>query len=506
MRSARANIFLNLVFSIFPLMMSLLVIRYASTVFIPVVLGLFLLSRRIAELIANFMQLGTSQMLRCYLPKNVKAEVQVLHILAGLNVLIFGAVVFVIILVSALDFWAVLAFPGISSPRMLIFWTGILAISSIFEFICSSMLLAQGKVLACNLIEGVYAGFWLLLVMWLLQNQVTVINLTKVQILTSCVISCAIICSYMLRNASSLSRASLAEYRSVLKESCAYSLPRSGIPFLEAALFFVGPWLLRYSPESAGYLIIAFFVLRSGRLVITPMSRMASIYVTSLIGKKDEATLMKGMSLLFGGLAYLGFLSFSFLYPWAYALLKIWLGDIKLATSVLIFAKLLLFSFPTFVVYQGLKEQIEMVSKRPLNFYILLTAICTMIGVFYVASIVFSPNASILYGYLLAFLVSAVLSVLCVKDYLAPFRYFGFPRMLLVSVIVFLINKALAERMFTEPTYLNVLGLTGAFILSVTAIFAFLYCYMPSPFVQDMALFALPIRFRPLRANQEPHS
>jgi hypothetical protein len=486
--------------------MSLLVIRYASKVFIPAVLGLFLLSRRIAELIANFMQLGASQMLRCYLPKNEKTEVQILYILAGLNVLFFSAVVFMIILMSALNFWANLAFPGYSSPQTLMFWTGMLAISSVLEYICSSILLAKGRVLACNFIEGAYTGFWMLLAIWLLQNRLTVINLTKIQMFTSCVISCVILFSFILRNSRSLSRASLAEYRSVLQESCAYSLPRSGIPFLDVALLLIGPWLLRHSPENAGYLIIAFFVLRSGRLVITPVSKMTSIYVTSLIGKKDKATLIKGMSLLFGGLTYLGFLSFSFLYPWAYTLLKIWLGDIKLANSVLGFAKILLFSLPLFVVYQGLKEQIEMVSKRPLNFYILFVAICTMVGVFYVAGIVFSPDASILYGYLFAFLVSAVLSILCVKDYLAPFRYFGYPRMLLVSGIVFLINMAFAERMSIEATYMNLFGLVGSFILSVTAIFIFLYCYMPSPFIREIALFTLPVRFRPFQSNQEPHS
>lgn len=180
----------------------------------------------------------------------------------------------------------------------------------------------------------------------------------------------------------------------------------------------------------------------------------------------------------------------------------VWLGDIKLADSVYPFASLLLLSLPPFVVFQGLKEQIEMVSPRPFNLYILMIALCTILGVFYLGEILFSPNAGILYGYLFAFLISAVLSVLCVKHHLAPFGYYAFPKLLLISVVVFLMNRALVAWLSAEATYLNVIAVTGSLILSVTGIFVFLCLYRPSPFVREMTIFALPAKFRPLRADQ----
>ena len=477
---------------------TLVVVRYASTVFTPAVLGLFLLTRRIAELIATFLQLGTSQMLRRYLPMTNDNKVQSFYMLAGLNVYFIAALAFAAILLSALDFWARLAFPDFSSARMLMFWTGMLAVSGGLDYLSSSSLLSQRRVLASNVVDCANSSIWLLLSIWLLADQTTVINLTLIQTIASCVLSSSIIFLFILTKLDSLSTATLAEYKSVLKESVAYSLPRAATPFLEIAIFLIGPWLLRNSPEDAGYLIIAFFVLRSGRLVVIPLSRMSSIFVTALLAKKDDATLRKGMRLLFGGLMYLGFLWLSFLYPWAYPLLKIWLGNVDLASSVLGFVNPLLLSLPPFVVYQGLKEQIEMVSKRPLNVYILLASICSMVGFSYVADIVLSPNASILYGYLLAFLVSAVLATRCIRYYLEPFRYFGFPRMLFVSIIVFSINKALAEWLSTEVAYLTVFGLACGFIVSATTIFVILYLKKPSPFVREIAVFALPARFFPI--------
>jgi hypothetical protein len=503
-RRARTNIFLNLVFSLFPFLMALLVVRYASTVFVPAVLGLFLLFRRVAELIANSMQLGTSQMLRYYLPRTDKPGVKVLHVLSGLTILVAGALVFAIVLMAALDFWAEAAFPGNPAQRGLIFWAGMLGISAIFEFLCAGLLLAQKWVLAYNLLEGLYMGLWMLVASLLLQqDQITVIGLATVQVFTSCALSVLIFSLFLIGNAGSLTRATFARYGAVLKESSSYSLPRSGITFLDVMLFFVGPWLLRHTPESAGYLIIAFYLLRVVKIVINPVSKMISIYVTSLVSRSDHALLTKGMSLLFGGLVYLGFFSLSFLSPWAYSLLRIWLGKPYLAGAALQFTQVLLLSFPAYVVYQGLREQIEMVSKKPLNLYILSAALLTVTGVYTLSSPFFPLNASITYAYLLAFLVAAALSFTIVKRYLAPASFFGYPRMLLGAAAVFLVNTLLADWFGPRALSLNVAGLALGMASSALIIVAFLFAAGPSPFVREAVIFIMPDRLNPFRVRRE---
>lgn len=167
-------------------------------------------------------------------------------------------------LLGGLDFWAHFVFPNVPSSRSLMFWTGMLAVVSVFDFVAASTLLSYRRVILCNLFEFFNSSIWLLCGLWWWQQQSTVVNLTRLQTILVLIMAGLIIALVILPKMSILKSFSKERYTSVLKESIGYSLPRSITPFLDILVFLIGPWLLRSTPEKAGFLIIAFFSYDSG--------------------------------------------------------------------------------------------------------------------------------------------------------------------------------------------------------------------------------------------------
>jgi len=85
-KKLKQDIALNTFFSFFIALSMMWVVKKAGSVFSPAALGIFLLSRRLAETMASFLQLGTSQTLRRYLPMTEDSSIQLLYIMAGINV------------------------------------------------------------------------------------------------------------------------------------------------------------------------------------------------------------------------------------------------------------------------------------------------------------------------------------------------------------------------------------------------------------------------------------
>ena len=494
-KKLKQDLALNTFCSFFITVSVILVVKKAGSVFAPAALGIFLLSRRVAETIANFLQLGTSQTLRRYLPMTEDSSIQLLHIIAVLNVFAVMAIVFVVSLVGGLEYWTGLIFPDNSGSQSVVFWLGMLAIAIVIHFFASSILLSYRRVLASNMVN-LSGNVWLLAGMWWWQKNSMVKALLRLQTIAMVILSSLVIAVVIMRLGAQLPKLShpvlWRRYRHVLGETISYGLPRGAISFLEMSLFLIGPFLIRHEVEEAGYLIISFTFLRIGRTLIQPAARIISIAVAKLVGQRDETSLKQGITLLLGTLIYTSCLLLAVLLPWTKLLLQVWLGDSALAQKVYQYVVVLMFAMPFLTVFQGLKETIEMIWKCPFNLFTLSGSILLLVIWFYVTNIFLPASVSIIYGYLGILGIICVVTVVWIRKYLKPFKYFSLGKLLIVSILIWILNWLLAHWLSFASIWLNVAGAVSIGGLSVIAAIVFLYFYRPSTFIREAKQFLLP--------------
>ena len=149
-------------------------------------------------------------------------------------------------------------------------------------------------------------------------------------------------------------------------------------------------------------------------------------------------------------------------------------------------------------VFQGLKEPVEMIWKRPRNLFTLGISMAFLVFWFYATKPFLSEITSILYGYLGAFWVRGILTVMWARSYLRPVAYFGLGRLVVISVGIGLPNLLLASVLSSASMWSKVVVAMVAGGLLVTAAFAALYLYRPSGFVSEAVQFMWPglSRFR----------
>ena len=495
-KKLKRDIALNATLSFFVTFGVMWVVRKAGFVFAPAALGLFLLSRRVIETISNFLQLGTSQTLRRYLPMNESASTQLLYIMVGLSIFAVVAIIFIVGLVGGLETWASLVFADNLASVSLMFWVGMMALAMVLHYFATSTLLAFRWIIAANLVQLLNSSVWLLVGMWWWKTNTTIEALIRFQAVATATLSVLVMMIVIVLLTARISRSSAGpipwrNYQGILIESLTYGLPRGVSPFLEVSLFLLGPWLIRHDVEEVGYLIISFFFLRIGRTIIQPVAMIIGVAMAKLVGQKDETALKQGASLLLGTMLYGGCLLLSVVYPWIRFLLQVWLGDVILAQKVYGYVVVIMLAMLPVLVFQGLREPIEMIWKQPRNLYTLSCSIFFLVLCFYATKTFLPASTSILYGYVGALGLSGIMSVAWLKNYLNPFSYFGVGKILATSLFVLLLNWLVAGWLHSASLWLNVVGFIFAGGLSVTLAVAF-SSYQPSPFVKEAVQFFRP--------------
>jgi O-antigen/teichoic acid export membrane protein len=495
----KRDIVLNMVVSFVGALGVMLVIRQAGIMFAPAALGIFLLIRRISETASNLLQLGTSFTLRRYIPTSKDSSTQLLFLVSVLFLSVIGVVLFLSGLLSGLGYWADLIFPGEADPKSLAFWLGILSIGYVINYLASSTLMAYRKVLASNAVSFLNMTVWPLAVMWWWGTLVTVEALVKFQAIAMIILS-LIVVGYAIARLSITFSTSFdwQEFKIAFRETCKYGLSRTATPFLVTSFALIGPWLIRGNSEQAGYLIIAFTVLTTARMIIQPVSIVFGVAVSKLMGQKEELILGESISLLFGAVLYSSCFLLAVVFPWLLLLLHLWLGDLSLAQEVYGYALVIVFAMIPFAVFQGLKEPIEMIWKQPRNAYTLIISMSFLFIWFFASRIFISDVKSVLYGYLGAFAIQGIITGIWIRKYLKPIKYYGLTKSVPVFLGVCLLNVAMARLLSHLSMWANVGGAVVAGGISLVVAVVFLYLYQPSPFVLELVQFVLPgmSRFR----------
>jgi hypothetical protein len=463
------------------------VIREASKLFVPVAFGLFLFTRRVADSISNFLQLGSSQTLRRYLPMYDDASVQYRHIVVNIAIFVVVATIFCMVLLVGLPLWTRILNPTNPSDLSLTFWLGIFSATSVLGFFATSILLAFRNIKIANVIDIMNTSGWLLLGLWWQGKNITVISLFIIHSVGVFTLSCAVVAIILIRlHMRQPYSIPWRSYMSCLKESIGYGLPRTLTPFLETSLFVIGPWLIREDVKESGYLIISFTFLRIGRMFVQPAAMIIGITIARLVGQDEMHSLKKGITYLFGTVMYAGFFLFAVMFPWIRLVLDLWLGNTVLAQNVLFYTMIIFFAMPPLAISQALKEPIEMIWKKPMYLLNLLISILIIVIWFYCTRTILGDSKSILFAYVLVYWVNCLISIYWLRNYLEPVRYYGIYALSAIVFLVAALNWLLSRWV---PSYSLMAGISiavGSAFLSLVFITCFLYYAKSISLISDV--------------------
>jgi hypothetical protein len=283
-------------------------------------------------------------------------------------------------------------------------------------------------------------------------------------------------------------------WRGLLRDFRDYGLPRTLSPFVEVGLFLIGPWLLRHDLVQAGYVIIALMLIRIGQTLLQPAGYVFAAVVAGIVGRKDDASLRRGMNLLLGSLLYSAAFVFAVAFPWTGLILRLWLGDGELTNAVRPHAVAMMLGLVPFAVFQGLKEVIEMVWTAPRNLFTLFASMAVLLGSHAGTSHYLPAQESVLAAYFLAFCTAGILSVYWVSAYLESAAYFGLVRGVAVILGIATLNAWIANDWGSLPL-LPATGLAiAAGLVSLLLAAILLYLPRPSPFLKEAVAFLMQRR------------
>ena len=489
-RHVRRDLAVNLAMSVVAAA-AMMALREAARLLPAVALGLLLLSRRLADLFANLVQVGTPHAARRYLSLTPHDHERRRWLTASLLMWSLATLVFLGLVVAGERWWTPLLFGNQADSPSMLASTALLAVAMAGTNLAMSALMAVRRFVSMNLLQIANTSGWLLVSLWLLRGEQAPDRLVFIQAGGAMLLLVvAVVALYIqLRDARNEPVAPLAEY---LRETLAYGAPRTLSPFLEILLIVLGPWLLREDPAAAAGLILAFTLLRLATAFVQPLALVGGVTGARLLGSRDEAGLARGINLIVGLTCALGLVLCAAGYPWLSTGLRLWLGTTELAGTVRSFASGLLIALSPYMLFQGLKPIIEAVWRKPWMLYIMVASLVLLFGVYAVARQFLAAAQSVMIAVPIAIAASGFGTVIPVRRLLRPAAYFGWFRIILVALVVLLVNVATALLSADLPFTLQIVIATGTLAVSLAAATLVLTTIWPSACLRDATRFLIP--------------
>jgi len=490
-RHVRRDLAVNLAMSLVGAAAMMVALREAARLLPAVALGLLLLSRRLADLLANLVQVGTPHATRRYLSLTPHDHERRHWLTASLLMWSLAALVFLTVLLAGQRWWTPFLFGNQVDGATILASTALLAVAIAGTNLAMSALMAVRRFVWMNLLQIANTSGWLLVSLWLLRGEQAPDKLVFIQAGGAMLLlAVAVVALYLqLRDAPPEPRTPLAVY---LRETFAYGAPRTLSPFLEILLIVLGPWLLRDDPAAAAGLILAFTLLRLANALVQPLALVGGVAGARLLGSRDEAGLARGINFIVGLTCALGLGLSAAGYPWLSTGLRLWLGPTELAGTVQRFATGLLIALCPYMLFQGLKPIIEAVWRRPWMLYIMVASLGLLLALHAVARQFLAPAQSVMVAVPIALAVSGFGAIIPVRRLLRPAAYFSWLRIILVAVGVVLINAATARLSAGLPFTLQIVVAIGTLAVTLSAAALVLTVLWPSACLADATRFLIP--------------
>jgi hypothetical protein len=469
------------------------VLREAARLLPAAALGVLLLSRRLGDVFANLVQLGTPHAVRRYLPMTHDAGERNHWLGAALLLFSLSAGLFALVLLAGGTRWSTLFFgPEGGKHSHLVPALGFFTVGIASNNLATSTVMAVRRFALANVLQLLNGSGWLLLALWAWRPDAPVSSLLLWQgIGTLCIVT--IVFAVALRaGRDDRATPSRGPWKPYLTETLAYGLPRSLSPSLELSFFLIGPWLLRSDPAAAGYMVLALTLLRMANMAVQPVASVGGIAAARMIGAADHARFATGINYLVGLLVYSGVILCAGGYPWLLTGLRLWLGSGQLALTVYEFAVGVFVALVPYALFQGLRPIVESAWKTPKTLYIMLGSLAGLIAT-YALSLERLGNAR---AAILAQVVALVLagggSLMAVRRELQGPAYFGWGRLAVATVLAFGLNEGLARLTDSWPLAARAGIAALGLATTLAAGFTVLAILWPSPCLAEATQFLLP--------------
>lgn len=493
-KSKKLDLTLNVIFNICNLVALLYLIRISSDAMVPLVFSIFMLVRRYAAAIANFLQLGSSQTLLRYLPILGNDTISKRRLFVFGNAL-YAALLLCVIFIGyfASDSIAKLFFGDSGNYVGITFWMLALSVVTVGQFLVFSAALAERRIIIANVINFFSTTGWLLIaIIFCVFLDIEISDLKTLEAVlafhtTSIFLSSFLAFAYFMRKFGYRKYRrgeNVSNERSWSTEAgfyWHYGLPRTAITFLDGLTLVIGPWFLRQYPIEAGYVVVALSVLRVLQGILMPISQLSGVFAAESLNLPDKAYLSRMVRFMVGSFLLVTLLSVTFLIHWIDILVRAWLSNPKLADGVLRYKWMILCSILPFVLFNGLKTTIENIWHSPKNLWSLLCAFAAFGVVFFALAGFLDKTASLTLAYLAMFWILGGACIAWLKQYLSDYlRYY-----LLIDWAIAVILVSLS--CYFLRSYMGAWGLFPSLIVSFL-ITVMLVLKSPSGFFYDVRM------------------
>lgn len=466
---------ISIVFSLIKPVGVLWMIQLAEHSLTPIILGVFLFSRRLSNSAAALVQLGTSQTLMKFVAENnnnaSEKRSYVIFALLLFLIIFFIGIVFTYFMGNSLDS---VFYPNTKVPESFSLWTVILLFSYVINFISIATLIAERRIFTFNLFQ-LFSNSGFLIIYFLIEKDFDLLSLMKFQALTIFALSILTL-FYFLYETRKASWPNTKKWASVKKDFLHYGAPRGFISFLDMTFFFIGPWLLRNDMTQAGYLIIALSVIKLTQALVLPVGQLSGIIISHYSVVKNNEYLQIFIQVLFGIMLIASILVMPFISSWVELFLGVWLGENSTGPAVSVYLSILIWGIVPYAIYQILYSIIDMHWEKPWNFYILSVGILSFIILFAVLNGIIGSNLAVSISFVSALWIMGVMSTLIVLPFLKNMQKIGLWRLALVTLLLFFINHFFSQKAGIYP-----------FIFSALISFATISLYLilnKSPYFQ----------------------
>ncbi len=472
-KSKKLDLTLNIAFNICNLIALLYLIRVSSDVMTPLIFSVFMLVRRYASAIANFLQLGTSQTILRYLPllgDDMSAKKSLFlsgHLIYAVLILIIATTTFFLSeYLSTILFGNNIEYVGIS------FWTMALSVVTVGQFLVYSTAIAERHIIISNIINFFSTtGWFLIAVIFCAYFKIELSDIRFLEMIlafqtTLVFITCLLAFFYYQRLFSRRAKEKVDKPFSIaFGYYWSYGLPRTAITFLDGLTLVIGPWLLRYYPIEAGYVVVALSLLRVIQGLLMPISQLAGVFTAESLSSSDHTYLSRLIRFMLGTYSLVTLLAIAFLSIWIDLLVDTWLSKPSLVSGVLKYSNLILLSVLPFVLFNGMKTIIENIWHSPKNLLSLLVSFVAFTGIYFIFRTFFDPSISVKAAYLAMFWILGGACLVWLKQYMHGYlKYYFFVDWLLAIILVYLSSYYL-------QSYLGNWGFLPSIVVSTIIIF-----------------------------------
>ncbi len=474
------DVMINVAFSVIRSAALFIALGVAARILSIELLGIFLLSRRVAVMAANALQLGISQCLLRFIPLNSSNKA----FQAGFFYYSFVLLIFIAVIASALvaiypSHVLEILYGNNVFEESTVYWFALLVLSTVFHYFLYSALLGSRRVFLANMFELMSAAGTMLIILLFFGPFSSIVDLLKPLSIFSAALSVGGIL-YCVSLWPRIEKVSKKDFFSVIKSVFVYGIPRGASSFLDISVLAILPWMIVTSPKDVSYLLMSYTILRILQVAIGPVTQILSIAIARQMGQGTLEGMRKSSHVIVTASTFLCVFILAIFWPWGPRFTQLWLGEPLLSAGVWQYLSVISLAILPYTIFYTLRNLIDVVWVVPKNLWTLLCVVSIqLVGGWVCQTLGLGLNIWVPYVFLLSTIVMGMLTIFWVREYLPSLTYMKVGVLAVGGGTLFLINYLCSD-------LLALIGIPVAVFFSSMIIIGALFVLKKAPVGQDI--------------------